>query len=231
VASITMARAPDDNAGGASGANGRRAHQKLRTRQALIDAGLSLLRAGQSPTVSEVARAAGVSPATAYRYFSSNAELWRAVATELGAPDIDAVLDGLTDVDARVDAMVRALALRRYDDEAFWRAAAAVMFKRSVDDARGEDRIPTPTGQRLRWIEAALAPLRPELSAVDYRQLRNAFAMILGAESMVALRDVVGLSPAAAKEATRFAARALLQAGKARARPAARAAKSRSKRG
>ena len=42
-----------------------RTRQKRRTHDALVKVALELLRAGESPTVSDVARAAQVSPATA----------------------------------------------------------------------------------------------------------------------------------------------------------------------
>ncbi|MDX6280359.1 MAG: hypothetical protein QOH03_1430 [Kribbellaceae bacterium] len=49
-----------------------RAQQKHRTRQALLDAYFALLReGGESPTVAQVAEKAGISVATAYRYFPS----------------------------------------------------------------------------------------------------------------------------------------------------------------
>ena len=48
-----------------------RAAQKLRTRQALMDTAVELVKAGRRPSVSAVADQAGVSRATAYRYFPS----------------------------------------------------------------------------------------------------------------------------------------------------------------
>src|SRR5215468_5230895 len=48
-----------------------RAAQKLRTRQALMDTAVELVKAGRRPSIAAVADQAGVSRATAYRYFPS----------------------------------------------------------------------------------------------------------------------------------------------------------------
>jgi AcrR family transcriptional regulator len=54
-----------------------RANQKLRTRTAIAAAATDLMRAGRDITMLEVARAALVSEATAYRYFPDLASLLR----------------------------------------------------------------------------------------------------------------------------------------------------------
>ena len=49
-----------------------RVNQKMRTRQSLADAAVKLAKSGRRPTLPEIAAAAKVSRATAYRYFSSS---------------------------------------------------------------------------------------------------------------------------------------------------------------
>ena len=60
-----------------------RAQQKSRTRNALVDAARGVLADGEHPTVEVVARAAGISRTTAYRYFSSADALVRAAHPEV----------------------------------------------------------------------------------------------------------------------------------------------------
>src|SRR5471030_3078435 len=54
-----------------------RANQKLRTRNAIVQAAAELSRTGREVTMPEVARAALVSEATAYRYFPDLVSLLR----------------------------------------------------------------------------------------------------------------------------------------------------------
>ncbi|MCW3015506.1 MAG: hypothetical protein JWO02_2598, partial [Solirubrobacterales bacterium] len=65
-----------------------RTTQKARTRAALIDAARRLLAASRTPSVEDAAEAAGVSRATAYRYFSNRRALLVAVHPEVEAIDL-----------------------------------------------------------------------------------------------------------------------------------------------
>lgn len=60
----------------ASGMTGR-ANQKLRTRRAIVQAAAELSRTGREVTMAEIAAAALVSEATAYRYFPDLVSLLR----------------------------------------------------------------------------------------------------------------------------------------------------------
>ena len=53
-----------------------------RTRALMIATASAMMRRGLSPSVSEVAEAAGVSRSTAYRYFPTLADMLRAVVGE-----------------------------------------------------------------------------------------------------------------------------------------------------
>src|SRR5260370_32660459 len=65
-----------------------RVNQKLRTRNAIVQAAAELSRTGREVTMPEVANAALVSEATAYRYFPALASLLQeAIAGQLPSPD------------------------------------------------------------------------------------------------------------------------------------------------
>jgi AcrR family transcriptional regulator len=199
-----------------------RTNQKRRTRAALVTCALGLLRAGQSPTISEVALVTGVSPATAYRYFPSARALWTAVLGEIAGPTVEEVFADCPDDDpeARVEALVRAVSFRMFDDEALWRTAARLLQDRdpSSPGEAGDERIPVPTGKRLRWIEHALAPLATELPEATYRRLSMALALVIGAETVLALRDVCRLEIDEAKSVTLWAARSLVRSARSEGR-------------
>src|SRR6201996_6993470 len=88
-----------------------RVNQKLRTRNAIIAAATELSRTGREVTMPEVARAALVSEATAYRYFPDLASLLQeAIAGQLPGPEkaLGAVR-GSTDPVTRVAAVTEFL--------------------------------------------------------------------------------------------------------------------------
>src|SRR5258708_3590641 len=65
-----------------------RVNQKLRTRTAIVQAAAELSRTGREVTMPEVAKAALVSEATAYRYFPDLASLLsEAIAGQLPTPE------------------------------------------------------------------------------------------------------------------------------------------------
>jgi AcrR family transcriptional regulator len=62
---------------------------RARTLRLMLDTAISLMQEGATPSVTEVAEAAGVSRATAYRYFPSQADLVGAVVEEALGPILE----------------------------------------------------------------------------------------------------------------------------------------------
>src|SRR5690606_37221471 len=60
----------------------KRREPRARTGRLMLDTAIRLMQDGHTPSVSDVAEAAGVSRATAYRYFPSQAALVQAVVGE-----------------------------------------------------------------------------------------------------------------------------------------------------
>src|SRR5579872_4176513 len=89
-----------------------RVGQKNRTRKALLAAADALIRNGKPPTVTDVAEAAGISRATAYRYFPTQEMLWAEVALfSVGGPLFPATSDGMP-VPEAVGQLVRRVGAR-----------------------------------------------------------------------------------------------------------------------
>lgn len=199
-----------------------RTNQKHRTRSALVAAAVELLGRGKSPSITEVAEEARVSPATAYRYFPSAHSLWRAVLLEMGHPDAQDVFEGVDpqDAEGRVAAMIRKTAWHMFDHEELWRTAARVLLERagSQPSAEDDERIPVPTGRRLEWIRAALTPLQAQLSPELYRRLCMGLALVTGSEAVIALRDVCQLSIDESKQTSLWTGQALVRAALAEQR-------------
>jgi AcrR family transcriptional regulator len=193
---------------------GERVNQKERTRQAIVQAGIDLMRAGRAPTIAEVADAAKVSVATAYRYFPNPQALWvEANRTGFAWREPEEVFAGAGDPTARVEALIKAIGWTQYDEEALWRTALrALLTSGPAADATLER-----TGQRMRWIDEALDPLDGRFPDDVRRRLKMALALVFGTESIVTLRDVCGLDADEARAVSMWAAKALVRAAEAEA--------------
>ena len=188
-----------------------RTNQKQRTRQALVDAAKTLAPNGRPLTIADVAEAAQVSVATAYRYFSNPNDLILEAAT----PHVPEIMADLPDDPAdRIDEVVRRLAEIQFGDEALWRAILRADLERWAQEAvlDPEARVPTRGSNRLDIVQQALAPLAEKLPAELHRRLIMATMLVCGMEALVAARDACGLEPDEAVEVMQWAAQALLQA-------------------
>ncbi|MEU6380458.1 TetR/AcrR family transcriptional regulator [Streptomyces sp. NPDC046909] len=208
---------PADGLGGghsggpAAGLAGGRRNQKLRTRRALVDAAVALVREGRQVTIADAAEVAQVSVATAYRYFSHPRDLLRESRTV--ARGFEAVADLPEDPAERIDLTVSRTADLQLGDEAVWRAVLRASLERwrepSDEDARD---IPTRNRLRLDLTRTALEPLADTLPPDVLRRLTMAVTLVYGAEAMITTRDVCELDRDEAKDVMRWAAGALLEA-------------------
>lgn len=187
--------------------NGRTA-QKRRTRDALIAGARELVARGGTPTVEAAAEAASISRTTAYRYFPNQRTLLAAAHPETAA---DSLLpeDAPDDVAARVDLVVASFTRMIVDTEPQQRT----MLRLSLEaDPVERSQLPLRQGRAVKWIEEALAPLRPEMSASELHRLAVAIRSATGIEALVWLTDVAGLSRDDATNLMRWSARALVDA-------------------
>jgi AcrR family transcriptional regulator len=197
------------------GATGR-VNQKLRTRNAIIAAAIELSRTGREVTMPEVARAALVSEATAYRYFPDLASLLQeAIAGQLPtAEQALAPVAGKDDPVARVAAVTEFLLRHVLGRQGVVRALIAATITKP-----GQARV--RPGLRFGLIDSALAPLEETLRATRpavLTQLKRDLAVVVSAEALFSLTDLDGLDPEDAitsvvHTATTLTRAALLEAG------------------
>jgi AcrR family transcriptional regulator len=209
-----------------------RANQKARTRQALVEAAMVFVRAGQEFSIADVADAARVGRTTAYCYFPTKAALFaQAVLTLVAStdyPDFYECFGQTSDVAARVSAVVETSDASIARHEAQYRA----MLRLSLE-ADPASELPRRPAYRRHWLADALAPLRDALDRHAFERLVAALSLCVGIESHVALRDVCGLPADEARKVKLWAARALLSAALAESqlpRGAPRARKPRARR-
>lgn len=173
---------------------------------------MDAVRRGETPTIEGAAEAAGVSRATAYRYFESQQSLLLETSLEeFSAPAADsAVRDG--PVEVRVDAAIRTLLSMYSQHETYVRTFLLSTQERWLN-ARKEcrDAYPLRKGRRLKWLEVALEPLG-SLPSRQKRRLMVGLAMLCGIESLIVAKDVCNCTTKEAEETCAWAAQAILRA-------------------
>jgi len=186
----------------------------------MLETASRLMQNGRTPSVSEAAEAAGVSRATAYRYFPSQAALVQSVVDE-GLGPILTWTSQAGDAEERVADLI-ATSLPRIDAyEATFKAA----LKLSLDQwARREagtlgDEPRFTRGHRVELLRDAIAPLDGALPKAGVDRLAQALSLVFGVEALIVLKDIWGLDGEETAAVAQWAAVALVRAARADAKP------------
>lgn len=179
-----------------------RVNQKQRTYDAILRAAVELTRAGQAVTMPEVARAALVSEATAYRYFPDLISLVRAAMDGL-MPTPEEALESVSDDPVERVAAATTHLLRHVLE--YQGAVRTVVAAAIAQPALMADR----PGLRFGLIDAALAPVARKAGGT---QLRRDLAVVVSAEALFCLMDLCGMSPERAIASVVHTATALTRA-------------------
>jgi AcrR family transcriptional regulator len=195
-----------------------RANQKERTRTAIIDAALDLLREDIAPTVATAAERARVSRTTAYRYFPTQESLLQEIANlHPAVAAVDEAMDNLAtdDVEERLLQLLDTFNPIIIADEVHQRTALQVFhenWKQARRDDATQDETYIRSRRRMRWLDQVLEPLT-HLTEQERKRLRAALALTVGIDSIVIMKDVCQLDDDEALAALRWAALALLHTG------------------
>jgi AcrR family transcriptional regulator len=170
-----------------------RLNQKARTERAIVVACVVLMRQRRAVTMPEVARAAMVSEATAYRYFPDLASLLaRALAEDWPTP-----AEALAPVAASKDPVERVAFATRFLLQGVAQRQAVVRSMISATIIQPELSGTARPGIRFGLIEYALAPFFDAFEAADSErliQLGLDLAVVVSAEALFSLTDLCGLS-------------------------------------
>ncbi|MFK4809156.1 TetR/AcrR family transcriptional regulator [Devosia sp. ZW T5_3] len=191
---------------------------RARTRRLMLQSATALMQSGATPSVSEVAEAAGVSRATAYRYFPSQAVLVHAVVDEALGPILDWKTDE-NDARARVKDLLASSMPRINEFEATFKAALKLSLdqwaRRQVGTLGAEPQF--TRGHRVDLLMRATKPMEDALSRAQRLRLSQALSLVFGVEVIIVLRDIWGLAAAEAEAVAQWAALALVNAAEAEA--------------
>jgi AcrR family transcriptional regulator len=163
----------------------------VRTKELLLRAASELIRElGHVPAIGEVAQAAGVSRATAYRYFSSRSKLIAAV--------VDSSLGPVRRFESRLDSVEERLAelfgttfLRFTEFEPQMRCALQLSLEHEALQAAGRlEEEPYRRGYRVDILQRTFAPLKRTMPARSVDRLCKAMSLLFGIEPYVILKDI-----------------------------------------
>jgi AcrR family transcriptional regulator len=204
---------------------------RARMRKTMLDAAMRLMQDGLIPSVSDVAGAAQVSRATAYRYFATQASLIQAAVDEALGP-ILAWKSESRDAEERVTQLVTFAYPRMEFYEATLKAALRLALDQWARKHAGTlgDEAPMVRGHRIALLDSAVAPLKGKLSGQGFDRLTQALSLIFGTEAFVVLKDIWGLDRKHAQDVALWTCHALIQSAlaeesKAKAPAAARGAR------
>ena len=174
------------------GATGR-LNQKARTRKAIVDACRELARSGAELTMPDVARAAMVSEATAYRYFPDLITLLQEALAGMWPPPAEALapVAGSADPAERVGF---ACAYLMRGVHAYQGSVRAMISHTIVAPAKAQAR----PGIRFDLLDYALAPFEDPagpafVPPAAMARLKQELAIVVSAEALFVLTDLCGL--------------------------------------
>ncbi|TAY85926.1 TetR/AcrR family transcriptional regulator (plasmid) [Rhizobium ruizarguesonis] len=184
---------------------------RARTRKLMLETATRLMQSGITPSVSEVAEAAEVSRATAYRYFPSQAALVHAVVDEALGPILGWSCDS-PDARTRV-ADLLATAMPRIDEfEATFKAALKLSLDQWAQRQAGTlgNEPLFKRGHRVDLLKSVTAPLQGTVPPESRERLAQALSLVFGVEVLIVLKDIWGLTSEGAQSVAEWAARALV---------------------
>lgn len=207
-------------AGGPGGDGSRpdpRANQRRRTKAAIMEGARTLLREGKVPSVADAAEAAGVSRATAYRYFPTQGALVQEAVDAVFVGERSAWGERLGDagnLTKRVQRYVSLIFGLMQENEALMRGALLLALEQWAKFQAGEElgEAPIKRGGRLDAISATLEPFTEQLDHEAIRRLSVALSLLVGIEAHIIFRDIWGLDDDEARRTSLWMARVLAEA-------------------
>jgi AcrR family transcriptional regulator len=186
---------------------------RARMKRMLLGSAMELMQRGIVPSVSDVAEAADVSRATAYRYFPHQASMIQAAVDEALGP-ILAWSSQSTDPQVRVADLLAFAYPRINEYEATHRATlllALHQWTRRTAGTLGDD-AEIVRGHRKKLLADAVAPLRETLRNGAFDRLTQSLSLIFGTEAFIVLKDIWGLDGEESRHVALWAANALVRA-------------------
>ena len=193
---------------------------KARTQRKLLAAAMQLVRRGRTPAVAEVALTAGVSRATAYRYFESRSKLVSAVIGEGLAPVRRTRTVASDGPQALRELFEKTFPLFKENERHMRAALQLALEHESLERAGLLEEEAFRRGHRRDILARTAAPLRPSLGEDGFDRLLKALSIIYGIEIYVVLKDIWGASNREVEAIARWMLEAIVAAALAETKAA-----------
>jgi AcrR family transcriptional regulator len=184
---------------------------KARTRHLLLSTALRMLEEGWFPSITELANAAGVGRATAYRYFPTQSALVSAVVDESLGP-ILAWQPKEQTATKRVVELLEFAYPQMLQHEGALRATLQVSLQQWAAERANKldsnERL--IRGHRKKLLALATEPLANALPKNDYQRLQYALSLVYGSEIFMVLKDIWHLELDGIQDVTQWMAKALI---------------------
>jgi AcrR family transcriptional regulator len=178
----------------------------------LLDTAMRLAQSGRPLTVAEVASAAGVSRATAYRYFPSRSQLVNTIIGTALQP-VRQFVSSKTDGKERIEELFGEMFPLFREFEPHMRAAMQLALEHWALERAGQlDEEPFRRGHRTAILTRAAEPLRDRLGPEGFDRLIKALSLLFGIEPYIVLKDMWAASNREVDEITRWMARTIVDA-------------------
>ena len=181
-------------------------------RKMLLTTAMEIMARGITPSIAELAEAANVSRATAYRYFATQGELVSAIVGESLGPVLDWQSDAPTAAE-RVDALFCTTYPRLEQYEVPLRAAIQLSLQQIAQQRASGPATERPfvRGFRIERLRSAAQPLQGKLDEAQFDRVVQALSLLYGTEVFLVLKDIWHLELDQILDVVRWTAGAVLQ--------------------
>lgn len=181
-----------------------RVNQKLETREHILVSAQKLLHKGIDFSLEDVAKEAGISRATIYRYYSNTEILAAEASLDINTLSPENLINGLKSKDLEnqileIQDYFNTLAIK--NENAFRKYLSVVITSNASKIKRG--------ARRKKTLELALE--NAEVSAKDKKDLANLLSILMGIEPLIVSKDVSNLNNKQSKEILKWGMKLILK--------------------
>ena len=172
-----------------------RKNQKLKTRDKIIEAANELLNSGEELNMDKVAKKAGISRATTYRYYSSPELLAVQLNLNLNVPSPKQMTDSLSELSLEkgmLEVQNQFLNFIFKNENSSRTFLSAFLSMTSPELKRGEN--------RLKTIKKFLSNSSNDLNEDTKEKLKYIAVLLMGIEAVIVTKDVCGLDEEKSRE-------------------------------